>query len=104
MICNNHFKEQDFLYRVTDNKLILKKDAVPCITKSTKHKKRYIFLCKVSEIICLYCLVYINNIKKYKIMYNYNFRLYQEMTDFHANNASNSTMKLMKEELNVGKL
>jgi len=54
MLCDKHFKEEDFLYRVGDNKLILKKDAVPSVMKLSKCKKRYICL---EIIISLYCLV-----------------------------------------------
>lgn len=43
MLCDKHFKEEDFLHRMGDNKLILKKDAVPSIMKLSKCKKRYIF-------------------------------------------------------------
>lgn len=42
MLCNKHFKEENFLYNVGNNKLILKKDAVPSIM-SNKCRMRCIF-------------------------------------------------------------
>lgn len=69
MLCNKHFKEEDFLIRTGDNRKLLKTGSLPYNAKPNKNKERYvlyvtyiklpyIFLRNKKNYICIYIFLF----------------------------------------------